>query len=126
MHALPKIAVCGSALFLLHHKAAALFEVIPAWLRFLQSKSLIDDEQRARTLEELRPLHADVLKLMESYTEDPTLSRAMKRWPSGPTRSPQERRACPAERECDCPRNDTVRIAPHLSADGQACRQRIH
>ena len=67
-----------------HHKAAALFEVIPAWLRFLQSKNLIDDEQRARTLEELRPLHADVLKLMESYTEDPTLFRALKGWPSGP------------------------------------------
>jgi hypothetical protein len=67
-----------------HHKAAALFEVIPAWLRFLQSKKLIDDEQRARTLEELRPLHASVLKLMEGYTEDPTLYRSMKGWPDVP------------------------------------------
>src|SRR6266851_4037475 len=61
-----------------HQKAAALFEVIPAWLRFLQSKKLVDDEQRARTLEELRPLHASVLKLMEDYTEDPTLYRSLK------------------------------------------------
>jgi hypothetical protein len=67
-----------------HHKAAALFEVIPAWLRFLQSKKLIDDEQRARTLEELRPLHASVLKLMEDYTEDPTLHRSLKGWPDVP------------------------------------------
>lgn len=67
-----------------YHKAAALFEVIPPWLRFLQSKNLIDDEQRSRTLEELRPLHADVLKLMESYTEDPTLYRALKGWPGAP------------------------------------------
>lgn len=64
-----------------YHKAAALFEVVPAWLRFLQSKNLIDDEQRARTLEELRPLHASVLKLMEGYEEDPTLYRCLKGWP---------------------------------------------
>jgi hypothetical protein len=64
-----------------HHKAAALFGVVPAWLRFLQSKNLIDDVQRARTLEELRPLHADLLKLMEDYTEDPTLCRSLKGWP---------------------------------------------
>jgi hypothetical protein len=67
-----------------HHKAAALFEVIPAWLRFLQSKKLIDDEQRARTLEELRPLHASVLKVMENYTEDPTVYRSLKGWPDVP------------------------------------------
>lgn len=67
-----------------HHKAAALFGVIPAWLRFLQSKKLIDDEQLARTLEELRPLHADVLRLMENYTDDPTLYRSLKGWPGVP------------------------------------------
>jgi hypothetical protein len=67
-----------------HLKAAALFEVIPAWLRFLQSKNLIDDAQRDRTLEELRPLHADLLKLMEDYTEDPRLYRALKGWPNVP------------------------------------------
>jgi hypothetical protein len=64
-----------------HHKTAGLFGVVPAWLRFLQSKNLIDDVQRARTLEELRPLHADLLKLMEDYTEDPTLHRSLKEWP---------------------------------------------
>ncbi len=64
-----------------YHKAAALFEVIPAWLRFLHSKNLITDEQRARALEELRPLHADLLKAFESYTEDPTLLRSLKGWP---------------------------------------------
>jgi hypothetical protein len=64
-----------------HHKAAALFEVIPAWLRFLQSKDLIDDAQRTRTLEELRPIHESVLKLMEGYKEDPTLYRSFQGWP---------------------------------------------
>lgn len=67
-----------------HHKAAALFGVIPAWLRFLESKQLINDEQQARTLEELRPLHASVLKLMEAYTEDPTLYCSLKGWLDAP------------------------------------------
>lgn len=62
------------------YKAAGLFEVIPAWLRFLQSKNLIDAEQRARTLEELRPMHAEVLKLMETFTEDPTPYRTLQSW----------------------------------------------
>ena len=64
-----------------HHKAAALFGVIPAWLRFLQSKNLIDDEKRARALEELRLLHADILNVMGYYTDDPTLSSSLKGWP---------------------------------------------
>lgn len=67
-----------------HHKAAALFGIIPAWLRFLLSKNLIDDAQRSRTLEELCPLHANILKLMESYTDDPTLYRSLKGWPGVP------------------------------------------
>ena len=66
------------------HKAAALFELIPAWLRFLQSKKLIDDAQRARTLAELCPLHTSFLKIMEGYKEDPTLYRSLKGWPDVP------------------------------------------
>lgn len=67
-----------------HHQAAALFEVVPAWLRFLLSKNLISEGQRVRTLEELRPLHADLLKLMETYKEDTTLHRSLKEWPGRP------------------------------------------
>jgi hypothetical protein len=67
-----------------YHNAAALFEVIPAWLRFLQSKQLIDDKQHARTLEELRPMHPRLLKLMEGHQEDPTLYRSLKEWPGMP------------------------------------------
>ena len=66
----------------LHHIAAALFEIVPAWLRFLESRRLIDNQQHAKTLEELRPLHSDLLKLMKSYTDDPTLCHALQRWPA--------------------------------------------
>ena len=55
----------------LYHPAAALFEVMPAWLRFLESRGLIDADRCAKTVEELRPLHAELLRLWESFTEDP-------------------------------------------------------
>jgi hypothetical protein len=61
-----------------------LFEIVPAWLRFLESRGLIDADQHARTLEELRPLHADLLRLMESDDEDPALFHALQTWPARP------------------------------------------
>ena len=68
----------------LYHIAAALFEIIPAWLRFLESRGLIDTDRHARTLEEIRPLHADLLRLMKSYRDDPTLFRDLQTWPARP------------------------------------------
>jgi hypothetical protein len=65
-----------------HHTAAALLGAVPAWLRFLESKKLIDAEQGTRTLDELRPLHGHVLKLMEGYRDDPTLLRFLNAWPN--------------------------------------------
>jgi hypothetical protein len=65
----------------LYHTAAALFEIIPAWLRFLETRGLIDAAQRRKTLEELRPLHASVLRLWESFRNDPSLYRAAQAWP---------------------------------------------
>ena len=66
----------------LYQIAAALFEIVPAWLRFLESCGLIDADQHARNLEELRPLHADLSRLMESYREDLALFRNLQRWPA--------------------------------------------
>jgi hypothetical protein len=68
----------------LYHTAAALFEIVPAWLRFLESRGLIDADRQAKTVEELRPLHADLLRLMESYRDDPTLLRDLLTWPARP------------------------------------------
>jgi hypothetical protein len=63
-----------------HYKATATFELVPAWLRFLESRQLIDDEQRAKTLLELRPLSNDLLKVLRLYRDDPTLEAAVQRW----------------------------------------------
>jgi hypothetical protein len=65
-----------------YHTAAALFEIVPPWLRFLESRSLIDADQHSRTIENLRPLQADLLKLMKSYPDEPAFLHALQAWPN--------------------------------------------
>jgi hypothetical protein len=74
----------------LHHRAAALFEVVPAWLRFLESRGLIDAETRTKAVADLRPLHAQVLGLWESFRDDPALFRAAEAWPADAANGPPE------------------------------------
>jgi hypothetical protein len=50
------------------YSAAALFQAMPAWLRFLESRRLIDGATHQKVLKELRPLHDEMLKLWEKYT----------------------------------------------------------
>jgi hypothetical protein len=62
-----------------YYKAAATLELIPAWLRFLESRQLIDVEQREQTLFELRGLDTEFLKAIKDYP-DPALRLAMENW----------------------------------------------
>jgi hypothetical protein len=64
------------------HTAAAVFEALPAWLRFLESRGLIDGARHAKSLEEMRPLHAKMLEMTASYSMDPTLHRNLQAWPA--------------------------------------------
>ena len=64
----------------LYYNAAALFDGVPVWLRFLASRRMIDGDQRAKNVEELQPLHAGLLRLWEKVSEDPTLYRAGQTW----------------------------------------------
>jgi hypothetical protein len=73
-----------------HHLAAALFEVMPAWLRFLESRRLIDPDRRVKTVEELGPLRDSVLRMWEKYAEDPALYRAALAWPEDAAKGPSE------------------------------------
>jgi hypothetical protein len=68
-----------------YHSAAALFQAMPAWLRFLESRALIDAGIRNKVLAELVPLHATLLQIWESYTEDPHLLRQGQAWPGSPS-----------------------------------------
>jgi hypothetical protein len=63
---------------------------MPAWLRFLESRRLIDAATRKKVAEELLPLHATLLRHWEQYTDDPTLYRQGKAWPADAARGPAE------------------------------------
>ena len=60
-------------------EAALTIEMVPAWLRFLESKGLIDAARRQKTLGELSRLKDDVLRLMTEST-DPAMRRNLERW----------------------------------------------
>jgi SEC-C motif len=68
----------------LFHSAAALFQAMPAWLRFLESRALIDAGIRNKVIAELVPLHASLLRIWEGYPEDPHLFRQGQEWPVSP------------------------------------------
>ena len=62
-----------------YYKAAATFELMPAWLSFLESRQLINDEQHRKTVRELRSLFSQLLDLWKKHTSDPALERGIKR-----------------------------------------------
>jgi hypothetical protein len=68
----------------LYHPAAALFQAVPAWLRFLECRRLIDAGTSRKVAIELRPLHATLLEVWEQHTEDPFLYRQGQSWPAWP------------------------------------------
>ena len=68
----------------LYHTAAALFQAVPAWLRFLESRRLIDPDTSRKVAAELLPLHASLLRIWERYTDDPLLHRQGQAWPALP------------------------------------------
>jgi hypothetical protein len=68
----------------LYHSAAALFQAMPAWLRFLESRRLIDARTSGRVAVELAPLHGALLPIWERYNDDPHLYRQGQAWPTSP------------------------------------------
>jgi SEC-C motif len=68
----------------LYYPAAALFQAIPAWLRFLESRRLIDASTSRKVAAELLPLRATLLGIWEKHIEDPHLYRQGQAWPTLP------------------------------------------
>jgi hypothetical protein len=66
----------------LYHSAAALFQAMPAWLCFLETRGLIDAATHKKAAVDLLPLHADLLQVWEQFTDDPHLYRQGKAWPA--------------------------------------------
>ena len=70
------------------HNAAAMMELIPAWMRFLQTQGLIDAELRRQTLEDLKKIVGNLLNIFGNTHGDPTLREAIKRWPQEAEKEP--------------------------------------
>jgi hypothetical protein len=62
------------------YPATATLELTPAWLRFLESRQLIDAEQHAQTMQGLRGLDTELRKVWENYPEDPGLREGLDGW----------------------------------------------
>jgi hypothetical protein len=62
------------------YEAVAAFESLPAWLRFLESKGLIDAKLRIHSLGELEGLADDLCRALEQFDYDPSLVQACRRW----------------------------------------------
>jgi hypothetical protein len=64
----------------LHHRASALFELIPGWLRFLEIKGLIDDATRTQAIAQLSPSADSLFRIFTRYAEDPAPRQALEGW----------------------------------------------
>lgn len=65
----------------LYHRAGALFEIMPPWLRFLESRRLIDAEMRMQALDDLAPLGDKLRRVLETFTDDPSPRQTLESWP---------------------------------------------
>jgi hypothetical protein len=63
-----------------YYEVAATFELVPAWLRFLEIRQLIDHDLHQRTLLEVNELQGDLIMLFENFREDPALVETMRKW----------------------------------------------
>jgi hypothetical protein len=66
-----------------YYEAATTLELMPAWLRFLEAKSLLTMEQHAAALSDLRKLVSDAAPIWEQRTADPAVGPNIRReWES--------------------------------------------
>jgi hypothetical protein len=61
-----------------NYRIAATFELLPAWLRFLESRGLIDADRREQTLGELSALGHALRAMFAKYHADPALQQAVR------------------------------------------------
>jgi hypothetical protein len=62
-----------------YYRSAAMVELLPSWLSFLESHRLISLKQRARIMQELRGIDESFIHAMEIYSDDPTPRLEVKR-----------------------------------------------
>jgi hypothetical protein len=72
------------------HVIAAVFQAMPAWLRFLESRRMIDADLRRKVVNELSPLHVTLAPIFQDYRDDPALARQHELWPADAAKGPAE------------------------------------
>ncbi len=65
------------------HKAAAIFELLPAWIRFLAGLGLVTEGDVETAVSDLRGLDGTMQTLWTSYPSDPAPLQAAKAWTLG-------------------------------------------
>jgi hypothetical protein len=65
------------------YRVAALVELLPLYLAFLEERALVDGGAVRRALKELRPVQNYLLKLLESDRAEPAITETIRaRWPA--------------------------------------------
>ncbi len=64
----------------LYHRASAVFETIPAWLRFLEMHRLIDADVRVQTLGHLGSMANSLGRIFKEYIYGPGPRQALDAW----------------------------------------------
>ena len=72
----------------LYYHTAAVFELIPAWLRFLESRHLIDAALRVQALRDLESLIDPLCQVCGNFADDPTRHQALLRWRQDAAQAP--------------------------------------
>lgn len=67
-------------ILVLPYKITALFEIIPSWLGFLESRQLISASARLQTLRDLQGLKSELLGVLRKVQPDPALLSAIENW----------------------------------------------
>ena len=62
------------------YEGAAVFTLIPTWIRFLQSKELVTEEEGYRTLKSLQSLSQSMVQISKQSHADPILAEHMNAW----------------------------------------------
>jgi hypothetical protein len=64
-----------------HYEAFALFELLPAWLRFLTKYALLDEETQWQTIKELSYLKDHLILFATNSMTDLALQYNLADWP---------------------------------------------
>ena len=63
-----------------YYAVATTFEMLPVWLRFLQTRGLVDLSEQITAVQEMGLLHADLLNSMETHISDSVLLNNFRGW----------------------------------------------